>query len=99
VEHEYGTEEVSEYACGMTVGAPHGDAPCTKDPKFPRFDDYVLDAGLDGEVWCCYASAANALSPAGVVRLDPTYHRRCSDGADQPNLQPGRAETRRSISR
>ncbi len=72
-EHEYGTEEVSEYACGMTVGAPHGDVPCTKDPKFPRFDDYVLVAGIDGEVWCCYASAARALSPAGIVRLDPTY--------------------------
>ncbi len=72
-EHEYGTEEVSEYACGMTVGAPHGDAPCTKDPKFPRFDDYVLDVGIDGEVWSCYASPAKAQSPAGVVRLDPTY--------------------------
>jgi hypothetical protein len=72
-EHEYGTEEVSEYACGMTVGAPYGDAPCTKDPKFPRFEDYVLDTGPDGDVWCCLASAAKAQSPASIVRLSPTY--------------------------
>jgi hypothetical protein len=72
-EHEYGTEEVSEYACGMTVGAPHGDAPCTKDPRFPRFDDYFLDVGPDGEVWCCYATGKRGKSPASIVRLDPTY--------------------------
>lgn len=72
-EHEYGIEEVSDYACGMTVGAPHDDASCTKDPRFPRFEDYLLDVGLDGEVWCCYAGPAKTQSPAGLVRLCQTY--------------------------
>ena len=72
-EHEYGTEEASEYACGMTVGAPHGDAPCTKDPKFPRFEDYSLDVEREGDVWRCYARAANGQSLASVVWLEPTY--------------------------
>jgi hypothetical protein len=72
-EHEYGTEEAPEYACGRTVGAPHGDVPCIKDPKFPRFEDYVLDVGLEGEVWTCYASAANRQSPAIVIQLRHTY--------------------------
>ncbi|MFC6647270.1 hypothetical protein ACFQBQ_17170 [Granulicella cerasi] len=91
-EHEYGTEEFSEYACGMTIGAPHGDAPCTKDPKFPKFVDYVLDAGIDGDVWRCYATAARAQSPASLVQLYPTYgqtedearesmRKRCADRA------------------
>ncbi len=76
-EHEYGTEEVSEYACGMTVGAPHGDAPCTKDPKFPRFDDYVLNAGIDGK----YGAAMRVLrkhfhQQASFGLIPPTVRRK-----------------------
>lgn len=74
-EHEYGTEEVMEYACGMTVGAPHGDAPCTKDPKFPRFEGYVLTTKCEGDHWWCFANAAKAHSPASAVQLFRTHGR------------------------
>lgn len=69
-DHEYGTDEVMEYECGMTIGAPYGDVPCTRDPKFPKFEDYVLITRREGESWRCYAHAAeNSSSPARIVTL------------------------------
>ncbi len=65
-EHEYGCEEVSIYACGRTIGAPRGDTPCTKSPKFPKFEDFVLTTHHDGNRWFCYASSANSVDLAST---------------------------------
>ncbi|MBZ5508069.1 MAG: hypothetical protein LAO78_21610 [Acidobacteriia bacterium] len=56
-EHEYGSEEIMEYACGMTIGAPYGDTPCTQSPNFPKFEDLVLTTKYDGNMWWCFAHA------------------------------------------
>jgi hypothetical protein len=74
-EHEYGSEEVMEYACGMTVGAPYGDVPCTQSPAFPKLEDYVLATKHDGEKWWCFAPAAQAPSTANSVMLFQTLGR------------------------
>lgn len=71
-EHEYGSEEVRQYACGMTVGAPNGDIPCTKDPHFPKFDEFQLVTNFDGGMWLCYASHNPKSRFAGSVTLMPT---------------------------
>ncbi len=72
-EHEYGSEEIREYACGMTIGAPHGDTPCTKSPLFPKFDEYVLTTQRDGEYWWCFASGAPNSRKADTVHLNNTH--------------------------
>ena len=66
-EHKYGSEEAREYECGRTIGAPYGDTPCTKDPKFPRFDDFELVFREERGGWIC-----SALSNTSV-RLYDTY--------------------------
>jgi hypothetical protein len=74
-DHEYGSEEVMEYACGMTVGAPYGDVPCTQSATFPKLEDYVLTTQHDGEKWWCFAHAAQAPSTANSVILFQTWGR------------------------
>jgi hypothetical protein len=71
-EHEYGSEEVMEYACGMTVGAPNGDVPCTRDPRFPKFEEFELITRREGNTWLCYASHTPKSRFAGSVHLTRT---------------------------
>lgn len=59
-DHEYGTEDVMEYACGMTFGAPYGDTPCTQSPQFPKFEDFVLTTKYDGNQWWCFARSTTS---------------------------------------
>jgi hypothetical protein len=59
-DHEYGTDEVKEYACGMTFGAPYGDTPCTQSPQFPKFEDFVLTTKYDGTQWWCFAHSTSS---------------------------------------
>jgi transcriptional regulator with XRE-family HTH domain len=40
VEHQCGDAEFEVFACGATRGWTN--RPCPKDPRFPRFEDYVL---------------------------------------------------------
>jgi len=58
-EHQYGYEEATEYACGRTIGGPHGDTPCPKDPKFPKFEAFVLTTQRQENGWMCYASSVS----------------------------------------
>jgi len=74
-DHEYGTDEITEFACGMTVGGMYGDVPCTRDPKFPKFEDYVLTTKSEGNGWFCFANAANGRSTASAVHLHQTHGR------------------------
>jgi hypothetical protein len=74
-EHEYGTEEIREYACGMTVGAPNGDTPCTKSPEFPKFEDFILITKQDENGWWCYASATPRSKYAGTIVLSNAHGR------------------------
>ena len=72
-EHEYGSDEVTEYACGMTIGAPYGDVPCTKDPSFPKFDDYEVTTTNLKDGWWCFAHAKEPHSKAALVHLFQTH--------------------------
>jgi hypothetical protein len=81
-EHEYGSEEVREYACGMTIGAPNGDAPCTKSPAFPKFEDFTLITKQEGNGWWCHAGAAPKSRFAATINL-PTTHGRTEEEAKE----------------
>jgi hypothetical protein len=72
-EHEYGSEEVREYRCGLTVGAPNGDIVCTSDPNFPKFEDFELITKFDGETWICYAKQSPGNHYRGSIYLSPTH--------------------------
>jgi hypothetical protein len=66
-EHEYGTEEIMEYACGMTIGAPYGDTPCTQSSQFPKFEDFVLTTKYDGNRWWCFAHSTSPVHLANTA--------------------------------
>lgn len=54
VDHEYGDAELEVFACGYTRGWQQ--RPCTKDPRFPKFDDYELHFSQESDgSWWCYA--------------------------------------------
>ena len=67
-EHEYGTEEVTEYACGRTSGAPYGDAPCPRSRQFPEFGDFTLVVKQAEGRWQCFAPAVNAVQLMQIGR-------------------------------
>ncbi|MBZ5493362.1 MAG: hypothetical protein LAO76_20790 [Acidobacteriia bacterium] len=66
-DHEYGTEDVMEYACGMTVGAPYGDIPCTQSSQFPKFEDFLLTTKYDGNQWWCFARSVGPVHLANTA--------------------------------
>jgi len=56
----------------MTIGAQHGDTPCTMSPLCPKFDEYVLTTQHDGQYWWCFASGAPNSRKADTVHLNRT---------------------------
>jgi hypothetical protein len=72
-DHEYGSEDVKKYACGMTVGAPNGDTPCTQSPEFPKFEDFTLTTKQDSSGWWCFALAQPRSKFGGTIMLSNAH--------------------------
>jgi hypothetical protein len=65
VENEYGAAEWDRFACGAETG--WRERPCPKDPRFPKFEDYEVICGDDGERF--YSHAIGKTDAARAVEL------------------------------